>query len=549
MIDSEVNKVYTSEQPESDPSDVPQGTVLFSPNKYYYKGEATQEGGDYYFVADNAVASYKMIHGSDRTLWRQLERFINTIPNGPYMMDSRDGGISIHNMDLNQAASYTYRYAGGNGELLSFGIKTSKKKKNLQATQSSTIDPKTKSVTTTVSQSLTDESSLPTTLFQDLLEPIDKTTWYLNNFGSANANLTYEEYVEKERKSRLDAIKDIKTTVKELQANYQVTEEDVKAYLEQARSTFEEKLSNAEISGDIAPLLGMNSMGRFIVKKKVPVRMVVNPVNYGGEPGPNTHHGNLGQSDASRYGARYKKGLEYIKSNPTAIYIGPTSKWQDTPQGQGKGGGWHTGFYPTVEIIVNKEIEFEIDGARIFSGVDPQSLQDAWASNELGDSITKQLDGSLKVLGNPSIVSSRVVKLLNLSDRFSGDWYIKEAKHVISPGTGYTCECSLIRKGLPISVASTKMSVDMNKLYSSFHKVAKETVDTKYANRRLNSLLKQEFRKTYTNENGQIVKKDNEVVSVDQFSPSTGTVPIRPASEDLVNIFEQRSKERDNLKK
>lgn len=546
MTDNGVNKVYYSEQPESEPTDVPQGTILFNPQRYIYEGEYTKQEGDYYFVADNTLATYKMIHGTDRTLWNQLERFLNTIPNGPYMMDSRDDGITIHNLNMNQAASYTYRYAGGNGELLSFSIKTSKKKKNVQATQSSTIDPKTKSVTTTVSQSLTDEATIPTPIFKALVDVPDRDTWNLQNVLKGNkSGLTYEQYVEKERQTKISAVKDVESTKEALKADYQVTPDDVREYLAQIKSTFDEKISNAENNGDIAPLLGINSMGNFVVKKKVPVRTILRPEDYGDDTQISAFStaggyggGNHGHNTAS-LASKYKTGLKNLQNNPNIVYIGTTKEW---PEGMTP---YHSGFYPSAEVIINQEVEFELDGARIFSDVSAQGLQDAWASNSLGDAITKQLDGSLKVIGNPSLVSSRVIKLLNLSERFSGDWYIKEVKHVINAGTGYTCEASVIRKGLPISVASTKLSVDMNKIYSEFHKVAKETVDSKYANRKLNNSLKQEFRKTYTNDKGDIIKKNSEVVSVDQYNPSDSTIPIRPASQDMVNIFEEREKARD----
>ena len=526
LTDKEINKAYTEIQPQtSPPEDIP-GVVIYRPDKTTQQGEATSSEGDYFFVANNKLASYKMVVGTDRTLWKQLERVAGMLPNGPYMMDSRDDGISIHNHKFNQKPKLRYTYAGGNGELLSINIKTTKKTVSVQATKSSQIDPKDKTVTTSVSQSCEDNSSIPNYLRADtdpVTENAIKALWATTG-GPVEAPKTNQIIQHEARLKVIKAARDEKTTKKQLQSSYKVTQEDRDRYLEQVKGQWGDLLNDAKQTGNVFPLLKANSMDKMVVKVKAPIRMNVNPADYATiGMSPNTASSGRTQSDVSNSARRYGSGVRYLKSQPGIIVI-PLKK-KLAPDAQ-----------PRLDIIVEKEVEVELDGARIFASATPQQLQNAMATNQLSDHAQKQKECTLKVLGRPELESSMVVEINNISKSHSGEWYTKKVKHTLN-SSGYICSCELIAKSQPVSVNQTTSTINTQSIYSEFNKVAKEKI--KKGGKDIVSEIKAEFKELSKDPN---LKDKSLMIDMSKYDPKTGNLPVFPASEDQVNIAVEREK-------
>lgn len=527
LTDKGVNKVFTELQtPTITPEEIP-GTVIYRPDKFVYKGEETKTEGDYYFVANNKLASYKMIVGTDRSLWNQLKRVSGILPNGPYMMDSRDDGISIHNHKFNQSPKVNYTYANGNGELLSIDIKTTKKEISVQATKSSQLDPKNKMVTTSISQSCNDGSNVPEYLRggDEVLQNVQRELWAASG-RDVEKPKSRQIIQHEERLKIIKAAKDEKTTKKTLQSTYEVTREDVDAYLQQIKGQWSNLLNDAKETGNVFPLLKANSMDKMVVKKKVPVRMTVNPTDFATlDTSPNTAMSGHSQHDVSNSARRYGSGVRYLKSQPNIIVLPLKKKFGPGAQ-------------PWLEVIMEKEVEVELDGARIFASASPQQIQNALSSNQLSEYTQKQKKCTMKVLGRPELESSMVVGINNISNAYSGEWYTKKVKHIIN-SSGYTCSCELIMKSLPVSISQTTSVVNTKDIYSQFNRVAKAKV--KSGKKDVISDIKNEFKKM----SQQPELKDRSlVVDMRKYQPNTGEIPVFPATDDQVNIAIEREKHR-----
>lgn len=525
------NPVYDSIQPVSEPtsgvySDAETFTIdqnlKFEGEGSYYSEE---KGG---IAVLETLADYRMVIGTDRTLYGMLKKNKDIFPNGPYCIDSRDDGVTIHNRNFNQPPKYIYTYRGGNGELLSCEIKTKKKEVAVQAEQSSSIDPLTKELNTTISQTCSNpEIDLIQQYRNSKKKPV--SVEYLKNFV-INPNSEKSDREEEEKQKYISSAKTETETKKELQANYQVTQQDILNFMTQARSEFKALYEQAKSTGDILPLVKANSMGKFVVKVKKPIKMVVYPGNYATverTPGiPN-------------YLAQYRSGLNYLRNDPNTVIIGYADKSANpiTDEKLAELISRDPSYTPSLVIIQEKEVEVELDGARIMSSPLAMGMKDIQTSNDLSDRLQHTIEGDLTLIGRPGLVSSIILRLQNLSNRYSGDWYVTEVKHKIN-NSGYTCMVKLIKKGIPLVVSQITTKADTKSIYAELHKVASESLDA--------GILTQEKINQYFLEG---IKDNPELEGKSLVLDLTttndeGNYPIHPASEDQVNITREREKYR-----
>lgn len=102
---------------------------------------------DKYFVAvvEDQYVNNIVVIGDNNTLGGQIKNLANSRTGGPYYMDGRDGVLNIHNKKTSRPVSKVYTYAGGNGELLEFGVASKYTTTTVSLARSSGIDPDTKS--------------------------------------------------------------------------------------------------------------------------------------------------------------------------------------------------------------------------------------------------------------------------------------------------------------------------------------------------------------------------------------------------------------------
>lgn len=539
-MNDEINEVYLSIQEESDPHPLVRGTVVYQPEGIYYEGSQTLTEGNYHFVIGQPVATYQMIFGTDKTLWKQLERVIKQLPDGPYHMDSRDGGIVIHNHKFGQDPYLTYSYNGGEGELISMDIKTQKKEKNVQITKSSNIDPDDKVVSTTITQSLVDSETSASWIRDEgkVKEEVAlNTLWALPGYGGEEKKS--EEQLVNERISRIvDSAQDFKTTKDNIRSSYEVTQEDVNEYFKLIKEQFDSHLSSAK-NGDVNPLLKSNSMRGMTIKKKVPVRQTVSPMDLVDPSNPNRVNPSPTKKDwdYSNHTGRWREGFNYLKNTPGIIILPPDGSTTNITDQRAIANQYR--LWDKVNVVWEREIEIELDGQRIFSQASPQNIQDAIAANDLSDLTQKQIKATLKVIGRPGITSSTILNIRNLSQRYTGEWYTKKVKHTINR-SGYLCSCELIRKSNPIVLSTTTSSINTPNLLADIHNVAKRAVESGKGN--TDTAIKNKVVEKIKQEEG--LKGKNVIVDLDQFNHDTGEIPIYNSSKP-VNLSEERAKARN----
>jgi len=559
---NKINKVFLSPQsatPDSVTGKTSQddiGTVIMNTNMTL-SGESSKYGeGDTFSMENQKISSMRIMTGTGKNLWNQLKKMANQLPNAPYMMDSRDGGIVIHNHHFNQTTKLHYTYAGGNGELIRVSFKTQKKVAPLDVTASSKIDPETKTIETTVKQGI----QVPWRLYQPMSEEDRNSRQLQQSWHSdvdpmvAGGKLSMDDIQKSIIKGRSISSRPKQLSELEIQKgyykrykyekevkdeyskNYDITQEDVTSYFNQAKSKFTNYLADAKRTGNIEPLLKSTSMGKFIVKKKVTIKSWVNPYEYAQKEGNNSGNHPKGS---------YNYGLEIMKSSPNIVVLDKlspkgTQKFTGDENITGKNANDRN---TKVLAIVDKEIEIELDGARVFAAATPQQIADIYAENDILTTSLKQVVGTMVTVGRPELCTSMVIGVANISNKYSGGWYTKKVKHTFN-NSGYICEAEIIRNGTPITVATTHSRVHTPSVYNELNKVAKDkiaannTVDT-------STEVKQALKTYYEKNPG---KKDTNIGTV--VTPtSTGTkIEIYPAKEERTNISNAREDVKKKLK-
>lgn len=521
-----INKVYEGIQPVTEPTPRVEGIEVYMPNKNIYEGEFSGTEGDTVYISNKKLASYRMVIGTDRSLYGLLKKNKDIFPNGPYFMDSRDDGIEIHNHKFNQAPKYVYTFNGGNGELIQCSINTNKRASVIQAEQTSDIDPNTKLVTTTVSQSCNDSDS---DLAKDEnLTEFQKDIWSRLNFKGKS----YDEY---KKEQLIKSAKDEKSTLEELKSTYKVTKEDIEKFVEESKTQFKKLYDNAKTTGDISPLLKANTL-KTTVKVKRYIRATVNPIYYStleNNPNTNTAMKGYSQSDVSNQVGNWNSGIKYLKNSNNIIFLGYHNQ-----ENISRSSTIGVNSFPYADVIMEKELELELDGARVFSSPLSKDLKSSLSINNISDKVQNQYKCNLKLLGRPGIVSSIVIYLNNISKRYSGEWYVKKVKHEINQ-SGYTCNCDLIKKELPLVMSQITSSFNTKNIFNEFNKIATDRVKS---GRDIEQDIKNAFLQ-YVKENPEMENKSL-VVDMSQYDSNTGSVPVYPASDDVVDINSERNKYR-----
>lgn len=571
MAKKKINKVYLTLQPTpmdaSTSTGEGTGTVVLG-TKPVISGEFSKYGdGEEYSFENEKLSSMRVMTGNGKSTWTALKSMLKHLPlNGqPYMLDSRDGGVKIHNHNFGQSTKLFYTYAGGNGELLKASFKVQKKAKPLDLTSSSKIDPETKSVTTSVKQNI-DVPRRPT--YQAMSEE-DRNQRGLNmywrpegiidhNYGGGLTLGEVQKTITRGKQNKVVKLTETqrqrilasqykfsKEASDEISQNYKVTVEDRDNYFKQVKATWESGLAEAKSTGNLEPLLKSNSIGKFKVIKKVRVKEWINPFDYSNRPG--TDKAVVTEYDG--FGS-YKHGLDIIKSNPNIVLLDKVpqkkvvAKSQFENPARGASDGYRYG--PAVLGLVDKEIEVEIDGARIFASATPQEAADLFSDHDLISTQLHEVVGTLSTVGRPSLITSMVVALRNVSQKYSGRWYTKKVKHLCSPGSGYLCEAEVIRCSGPIAISTTSSRIHTPSIFNEINKVAKEkiaqgnSVDTR-------TEVTQKLKEFYANPKDKIKPNTNVGVTVEQTKKGE-VYKFYPASEQVTNIREVRDAERTKKK-
>ena len=75
----------------------------------------------------------------------------------------------------------------------------------------------------------------------------------------------------------------------------------------------------------------------------------------------------------------------------------------------------------------------------------------------------KQLQATLRVIGNPELETAQQIIIQNVGKKYSGVWYIKSVNHDFEPGTGYICDLVLSKQKGKSSTGGTSTTVNTQK--------------------------------------------------------------------------------------
>lgn len=128
---------------------------------------------------------------------------------------------------------------------------------------------------------------------------------------------------------------------------------------------------------------------------------------------------------------------------------------------------------------VNVKVLVPVDEvAREFPITFPKEYIPATETNKkdaAGKAINKQAkeqaeinECSAKFVGDPELVSGKIITIMNVGDKYSGNYYIISAEHSIS-SSGYTTNCTLFRNGIK-KLAPDESLVNPNYLGRSINK-------------------------------------------------------------------------------
>lgn len=94
------------------------------------------------------------------------------------------------------------------------------------------------------------------------------------------------------------------------------------------------------------------------------------------------------------------------------------------------------------KIKVNVLVPFN----KLLPMFNPDSPLDSSLANDIYLVTTNRQKATAKVLGDPGLRSSMVIKVQNVSHRYSKDWYVKKVTHTISANVGYICDIDFREK-------------------------------------------------------------------------------------------------------
>ena len=557
-----LSQAFSSPQtpPDTD-RDIYKPKVTLFNGKDKLKGEYTILGQEQVSldVPELEVSGIKFMTGAGGNLASQLKSLISDLPGGPYLANGRDSSLTIHNRNFNQEPIASFTYFGGNGELLSFHARTTRTEKTLDTASESNIDPDTKELTTTNTQGSspqTTEGNSQTTDGNANPNAPEYDTVYGKYFFKPPSNGTLDPALlgkknEPGKKKVIHAKtpKVIEAENKNIARDYKPSEDEVTNYLERCKARYSELKGRVLESGDpqdMLEFLGVNNLPDFTIKRRAWVTKWVQPYkfsDYNSYPEGRTRSPRSGGANQDLYW-QWNEGYNYLASNPNIRIIPKhqAKKWD------GKGRKPVYELYDQVQIAEYKEIDVPIDGSRILSQVNPNKFS---TQNEIRKSIQEEITSTFRIIGRPEIESSKMLEISNVSKKYSGDWYIKKVKHTIN-SAGYFCDGEAIKKGGTITTTVVVSRTSTKSIYASIVQAAKAKVQMDNAGFNIEKEVEARIEEAKVAERKRGVSNNSESSYQALVTPtSSGDIKISVvrASEDVVNINNTRTEQKNQLKK
>lgn len=366
-----------------------------------------------------------------KTVSTALKDQVKFIPNGPYHVDGRDDELRIHPTNFNQPSMASFSWGKENGEIISFDIRTRKKQKALDVTNSTSIDGETKSIGTNSIQS---DGANPK-LNVDAISGADKKVTYQSGKDGSTGG----------------SYKSTEATKKALSQDSNLLKQEAGKYLDAIVTEYQDMVKNGTLQN-----IENISLPKYTVKVKATVKDTVDPRDYG----------SLGSDVQGNpiLGSR-AVGWDKLKRDNT-VQIVPKSN------------GSKYEYWENPTVIQEKEFEIELSAKDLLGYAGDADSSKIKAFNEISDALQKSIEATLVIIGHPTLESSKIITINNISNKYSGDWYIKEVSHEVNPSTGYITTLDLIKKTASNGTyVSSQVKVNTSSLAKKIQKIAKDQSD------------------------------------------------------------------------
>ena len=300
---------------------------------------------------------------------RAIKDQLKEAPGGPYLLDTRDDKLTIHNRNYNQSPIENYRYAGEGGDVISVTIKT-ENKASAKAGNVSSMDPETKT-TTNSHLAIMDGSKLD-------------EQFNFHGISDEEAQKQVDEMTTNNAKSYFDA------------------------YVANPGSTV--KAPYISIHKKMGTLLQGDFNGAYNTQSSAGTKRgtlradITNP---------------LATTRQKSYGLYEDFDIMQVESTATLTRA-------------------------------NFDLNFEISAETVYAGVDNEHV----IKNKVRETIQKLVQGTMIIIGNPYIESSKMISLENISNNQIGKFYVKKVTHTITQSDGFKTTLDIMKKPVTISVSS-----------------------------------------------------------------------------------------------
>ena len=477
------------------------------------------------------VATCNIIVGNQLNRLGQLKEVAWAMKNGPWFVDSVDDKIFVHNQNVNGAVTKIYTYAGGNGELLSFTVKSEFVKKQVQVGTTSDLDDE-KNLKTDVNLTTGGEEKvnlkdqvyafntgymqnpyIATTVDENgnnqFIEPKGTFSNEPDNYIEVEEGFDPKDYEADPGLPVFSSTTEAKNKMSESGYNLRLTKEEVITYYKERYADFQEVFK--PLTGEADPaeldrrLHHFKSLSQLIVYRKAKIRGVVDSTLFAfsdrcteemrnkytsGEVDLFTAYDTriadepMGRARMSDTGITNLEGMgftvidngpeleRYKEENP----ITTKSKWQ--MEGPGNPYQYTRPYEYPVIVEFEANIGIPIDGIDILCGYPIEWAAEA-CMPQLEEHTQHSAEATAIVVGDPSIVSSTNMQIQNVSQAYSGIWYIKKVSHRISPGAGYKCEIEFVHRVQDTVTNHTEYSISSQELAASILPYAERARETK----------------------------------------------------------------------
>jgi hypothetical protein len=190
-------------------------------------------------------------------------------------------------------------------------------------------------------------------------------------------------------------------------------------------------------------------------------------------------------------------GLEPTQEQLKSIYLQFREKWEHNVMNP-------TDMKPINDFTFKRRINLgpwaspsNIDGnTRVYTGIRPdvkvnvaaktiinmpgfiKEQKESIARNYIERKIQRKFEATISVIGDPTLVTSKVYEFLGLSDRDSGSWYAVKIEHSITTTRGYICNITALRKPKLLGIQYLKRTTRIVTVEDKIRqKVLKKVID------------------------------------------------------------------------